>query len=252
MGETEQKHILDIIPAYALGILNAGEVDDANRHLAGCETCQVELVAYEQVVDALPLAASDFESSPALKDRLLLRVNSTPTDEKDGIESIASPESGYSWWQEAAVAIRNLINSPLWRPALLFFAVALVVSNVLIWQQANKPDPNSWRRIRLNGTEVAPDATGIIYISADGRNGTLIVDRLPQLGSENQYQLWLIEDGERTSGAIFSVDEDGYRGIQINSVEPLEKFRAFGITIEPAGGSPGPTGERVLGYELPV
>jgi anti-sigma-K factor RskA len=33
-------------------------------------------------------------------------------------------------------------------------------------------------------------------------------------------------------------------------VEPLLKFQAFGITVEPTGGSPGPTGEKVMGGEL--
>ncbi|HET6443215.1 MAG TPA: anti-sigma factor [candidate division Zixibacteria bacterium] len=251
MGEKEQQHIFEIIPAYALGSLDVGETEVASRHLAVCETCRAELVAYEEVVDALPLAASEFEPSPVLKERLMQRVSSASASDKGGVEPVASPESGSSWWQRVAEALRILINGPSWRPVALVFAVVLVVSNVLIWQQTNKPDPNSWRRIGLTGTVVAPDATGIIYISADGRNGTLIVDRLPQLGSENEYQLWLIEDGERSSGAIFSVDEDGYRGIQIESVEPLENFDSFGITIEPAGGSPGPTGERVLGYDLP-
>jgi hypothetical protein len=52
------------------------------------------------------------------------------------------------------------------------------------------------------------------------------------------------------SGAVFSVDEDGYRGLEIESDEPLQDFESFGITVEPAGGSPGPTGDRVLGYNL--
>jgi anti-sigma-K factor RskA len=144
--------------------------------------------------------------------------------------------------------LQSLVNGPRWRPVVLLFVVALVVGNVFQWQQANQSDPNSWRRIRLTGSEVAPNATGIIYISADGRNGTVIVDQLPQLAPEQQYQLWLIQDGERASGAIFSVDNNGYRGLQIVSTQPLQDFTAFGITIEPAGGSPGPTGDRVLGY----
>ena len=104
--------------------------------------------------------------------------------------------------------------------------------------------------MRLAGSEVAPEASGIIYNSADGRNGTVIVDRLPQLGPDQQYQLWLIQHGQRTSGAVFSVDADGYRGLQIASPIPLQDYSAFGITIEPAGGSPSPTGQRVLGYNL--
>jgi anti-sigma-K factor RskA len=34
------------------------------------------------------------------------------------------------------------------------------------------------------------------------------------------------------------------------SEQPLKAFSTFGITIEPAGGSPGPTGDKVLGGGL--
>jgi len=250
MGEMEQEHILEIIPAYALGSLDASEAESARQHLAGCDLCRAELATYETVVAVLPMAAPDVEPSLALKGRLMARLRTEPVGEKTVVDSIEPSQSEVSWRQQVTGAFKNLINGPRWRPVALLFIIALVLSNVLVWQQANRPDPNSWRRIRLTGSEVAPEATGIIYISADGRNGTLIVDRLPQLGSEKQYQLWLIEDGERTSGAIFSTDSDSYRGIQIHSAQPLQDYGAFGITVEPVGGSPGPTGERVLASNL--
>jgi anti-sigma-K factor RskA len=249
MADIEQGHIMEIIPAYALGCLDAGEAASASRHLAGCEICQAELATYDAVVDVLPWAAPDVEPSQALKGRLLARVSSMAAGEKETIQPpITTKPSGLSWWQQATGAFQSLVSGPRWRPVALLFVFALVVGNVLVWQQANQPDPNSWRRIRLTGSEVVPEAMGIIYISADGRNGTLIVDQLPQLAPEQQYQLWLVKDGERASGAVFSVDNDGYRGLQIISTQPPQDFNAFGITIEPAGGSPGPTGDRVLGY----
>ena len=67
------------------------------------------------------------------------------------------------------------------------------------------------------------------------------------LDDAQQYQLWLIRDGERTSGGVFSVSQSGYTAMQVYSREPLASFDAFGITIEPYGGSPGPTGDKVLG-----
>ena len=82
------------------------------------------------------------------------------------------------------------------------------------------------------------------------RKRFLTVAGLPVLSPEQQYQLWLIVDGQRASGAIFSVNEDGWAKVSVDSERPLAEYGAFGITIEPTGGSPGPTGERVLGHEL--
>ena len=87
-------------------------------------------------------------------------------------------------------------------------------------------------------------------VSTDGEHGTLVVDGLPALDEERQYQLWLIEDGQRTSGGVFSVNPEGYGSLWVLSPEPLSGYSAFGITIEPAGGSPGPTGAKVLGSTL--
>ncbi len=75
-----------------------------------------------------------------------------------------------------------------------------------------------------------------------------MVDHLPVLDpDELQYQLWLIQDGQRTSGAVFSVNKYGYGSVWVSSPEPLSSYSDFGISIEPAGGSPGPTGDKVLG-----
>jgi anti-sigma-K factor RskA len=250
MPNAEHDEILELIPAYALNSLDADEAAIVDQHLPDCETCQAELATYEAVVDVLPLAAPDATPSPDLKERLMARVKTVPDAETAAAVPQPPPEAELSGWQSFREAMRNFLAGPRWRPAVLLLFIALVVSNILLWQQLNEPSPNAWRRISLTGSGVAPEATGIIYISADGQKGTLIVDRLPQLNPEQQYQLWLIQDGQRTSGGVFSVDTDGYRGIEIESLQPLQDFDAFGVTIEPAGGSPGPTGERVLGSNL--
>jgi anti-sigma-K factor RskA len=100
----------------------------------------------------------------------------------------------------------------------------------------------------MAGTEAAPEAVGILYISLDGVNGTLVVDGLPVLAAGQQYQLWLNTEGVKDSGAVFSVNEAGYRGIELESPLPLESYETFGITVEPQGGSLAPSGARVLVY----
>jgi anti-sigma-K factor RskA len=61
---------------------------------------------------------------------------------------------------------------------------------------------------------------------------------------------WLIENGQRTSGGVFSVSQEGYGSLRVSSPQPLSNYSAFGITVEPVGGSPGPTGNKVLGSPL--
>ena len=243
MRDADHDQYLELIPAFALNSLDADEAQAVSRHLAGCEACQAELAAYEEVVDVLPLAAAQTTPPAALKGQLMDRVQTQPAAEP------AAPEAKPSWWRGAAADLQAWLAGPRWRPALLLAILILAIGNVYFWREATRPSPTAWRRIRLEGTEVAPEASGVIYISADGQNGAIIVDKMPQLGEAQQYQLWLIADGQRTSGAVFSVPADGYQTVLVESPRPLREYGAFGITVEPAGGSPGPTGDRVLGSE---
>lgn len=242
--------ILGLIPAYALASLDAAEAERVGRHLAGCEICQTELATYESVVGLMALGAPDALPAPDLKDRLLTHANPRSA-QSPKVASQQPLSSSRNLGQKISEAVRDFLTGSRWRPVTVALVVILLISNVLLWQQSRSSQTtDGWQQIHLYGSDVAPAATGIIYISADGRNGTLVVDGLPTLTADQQYQLWLIKDEQRNSGAVFSVDQDGYRGIEIESAVPLDTYSAFGVTIEPAGGSPGPTGERVLGYNL--
>jgi anti-sigma-K factor RskA len=125
----------------------------------------------------------------------------------------------------------------------------LLVSNILLWQQVNelesRPGPGQMQAIPLKSTGLIPNADGYLVISADGLSGALVLDQLPQ--SDNQeYQLWLVKDGQRTSGALLSVDELGYGGGRVNAPEQLFNYAWAEVTLETAGGSPQPTGDVIL------
>jgi len=49
---------------------------------------------------------------------------------------------------------------------------------------------------------------------------------------------------------VFSTDEKSYGGTRIRAPRSLLDYSAVGITIEPTGGSPQPTGNQVLGGPL--
>jgi anti-sigma-K factor RskA len=139
-----------------------------------------------------------------------------------------------------------VFNQPVWRPLSLLLILVLVASNALLWQRLNRM-PATFATINLSGTAVAPQATGLIVISSDGQHGTLVVQQLPALPAAQAYQLWLRKDGQRISGGVFSVTDDGYRSLWVGAPDPLGSYQEFGVTIEPAGGSHDPTGAKVLG-----
>lgn len=237
-----EEHVLEQIPAYALGILDGAEAKTVTDHLATCDRCRAEMRAYSQVVDSLPLAMVQVEPPATLKGKILQQATST--------ERPVQAQPSRKWWQGLSARLAPV--APVWGMVSLILIVLLGASNLFLWQRLNRVenDRNRLATVPLTGTELAPNATGMLVISADGEHGTLVVDRLPVLDASQQYQLWLIRDGKRTSGGVFSVDDEGYGSVWISSPEPLASYQAVGITIEPNGGSPSPTGERVLGGEL--
>lgn len=240
MHKDDHDQIAELIPEYALGILAAGEAAVVKQHLESCAACQQELASYAAVVDAMTLAVPTMDPPAHLRAQLFERIQETPAPE---MPAAASP----SWWEAASRSLRSFLNGPRWRPALALAVIAILVGAVYFWQQSrNEP----LAQFALTATDAAPGAAGLIEVAAGGRDATLTVSGLPTLSTSEQYQLWLIVDGQRDSGAVFSVASDGSATVPIDSERPLADYGAFGITIEPAGGSPGPTGQRVLGFNL--
>lgn len=237
-------HVVELLPAYALDCLDEEEFILVSEHLARCAGCHAALRSYQAVVDQLALTVPEADPPADLKGRLMDRIQPA--------RPVASQQPRLPWWRRLSTFMQR--TTPAWGLASLLLIVALAVSNLWLWVQLNRQpvwiEPRVMQTVILTGTEAAPEATGLLVLSLDGQHGTLVVDKLPPLDPERQYQLWLIEDGGRTSGGVFSVSQNGYGSVWVSSPQPLSSYSAFGITIEPEGGSPGPTGEKVLGSTL--
>jgi anti-sigma-K factor RskA len=241
-----EEHVLDLLPSYAFGCLDEAETILVSEHLALCPACQAEWRAYQKTVDQLGLVSLEAAPSPGLKARLMDGVR--PSDQP------VTPQPARSWWDPLQIFMGRF--GPGLVAAGLVLILLLGISDFWFWQRLNQleaaqPELAVMRTVPLEGTELMPNANGLVVISVDGEHGTLVVDGLPPLDNYHQYQLWLIEDdGQRQSGGVFSVDEEGYGALWVSSPAPLSDYVAVGITIEPAGGSPGPTGDKVMGGTL--
>ncbi len=238
-----EKHVSDLIPAYALGALDEAEAAGVRAHLDTCALCQEELQAYEEAAGVLPLALPPDVPPPHLKAAVLSAIGSVE-------RAPLAPQ------QPSAMArLVAFFRQPLrvWALVGLLAVLVLGASNLALWREVQRlqgTQAQAMQVVVLSGTELVPQATGSMVIGRDGLVGTLVVDGLPQLDEAHEYQLWFIEDGQRTSGGVFKVSEEGYGSLYIHAPRPVSSFSALGVTIEPAGGSPGPTGDKVLGVDF--
>ncbi|CAN5603722.1 anti-sigma factor [soil metagenome] len=224
------------LAAYALGSLDPDDHAILEAHLRGCRECRELLEEYEEVVDLLSLAAPAEPPPEGALDRLLerARLASEPVEfvQPAGQDRRAT----YLWGGFAALA-----------------ALLLVMLAWNIWLQFGADDGytldsgNIALVVPLEGSENAEQATAHLIMDYSWEDGALIASGLPVLGPDRDYQLWFVRsDGTRVSGAVFHPDDSGQITVRIYVPDDLRSVERIGVTEEPAGGSPGPTGRNVL------
>lgn len=215
----------DLFPGFALGILEPEEARRVEEHLAGCAACRDDLAAFDEVTGHLSLSLPSADPPPGLEDRIMRRVNG------------------------ASRVRRIVLRIPTWGAIAALLIVALGAGNVFQLARAGRPQTVAQapglNSIVLVGVDSGKGAYGTVVLDSQDNGGVLAIRGLPHLDQAYQYQLWLVRDGERRSGGVFSVNDEGYGNLLLAIPNDFKGFTTIGISVEPAGGSPAPTGARV-------
>jgi anti-sigma-K factor RskA len=92
----------------------------------------------------------------------------------------------------------------------------------------------------LNGNDLSPKAKVISYVNHNTKSVIINAERLPDLDTEHDYQMWADVEGEMINMGVISKDKNLMAMTYIDHAESLN------ITIEPAGGNDHPTVERLV------
>jgi anti-sigma-K factor RskA len=215
----------ELIGAYALGALPVETLADIGEHLVSCAN-HPEAANLKAIAASLAFAAPEREPPPALKSRLMAAVRG------ETAEAPAAERGGFfdrlrRWRPQRAVpyALAGALSAAV---------LALVITNV------GDSDDGGTEKITLAG---ANNAQGLIHVVEDD----LVVmeaDGLEPLDSEETYQVWAIRSGRPVSIGLLGPASEGEVDQAMRG--DLIGVDAVAVTIEPAGGSITPTGERVL------
>ena len=242
MAQDEHTPYIENIPAYAIGALDADDVAALDEHLQNCASCRKELAEYRAMSESLLTAIPPKQPSAALRKRLQSQLPSA--------QKRSHPQ--------------NVLS--LGRLALGFAIIILVVLNITSLVQIHQIQNQQIALMnQVDDSQVAlalmssPNAQILPLIGDIAVSGTLLFDiqnntavliarNLPQLGDEKIYQIWLVEEnGGRVSAGLFRPESgQTYTTKAILSTQPLADYLGIGVTVEPAGGSVAPTGERVF------
>jgi len=240
------------LAAYALGALDADEISALESHLYGCKDCQAELAEYQAVTTGLLQASPPKTPPPGLRRKLVAQLHSQQA-RTPGLP--ANIFARFSLGQvTAAVVVVILLGLNIYSS----FQIRDLQQQQTTLTESLSNEQTALAMLSYPSTQslaVNPDVenlAGSMLVDREKRIAVLVLWNLPPLAAGQTYQAWLIDaEGNRVSGGLFTPTVgNSYTTTTIRSPAPIGEFDGFGVTVEPSGGSNGPTGPRVLTVDL--
>lgn len=229
------------LAAYAMGALDPEEASALEAHLRTCDSCRAELADYQRVSAGLLSALPPQAPRAAVKRNLQKRLQSQVRSSR--------PQMKWSLNRMTVAAAFVL---------LLGLNIVSVYEVYTLKQEQTELD-GQYGSQQSAIAMLAYPSTQAFGFEQSGVSGSLLVDKkrnllavfawhLPPAPAGKTYQMWLIDPQEdRTSGGFLIPEgQQPFVMAVIKSPQPLTGFIGLGVTLEPLGGSPKPTGPRVL------
>lgn len=241
---------------YVFGLLSEAEnkevQDMADKHA----DVQSEIIAIEKAVINLSYSISPHlsaENYNKIREKLLERQKVIEMQPKRGI-------SPYLGWAAAilllfAVGIQYFNYNQVTQEAQQATAERNKFEQMLAsLQEQNTETEKALAIIRdksnitvsLEGQEVSPESFAKVYVNNDKNEIYVDIAGLPEPPQGKVYQVWALKLDPLTPTSIGVLDAaTAQENKGIYRVDNFEGAEAFGITLEPAGGSESPTLEQL-------
>lgn len=283
MIDSDKKAPADLAGAYALNALDAADIATFEAHLAESEQARVEAAQLSDAAVALSLAITPVEPSAGLKASLMARLATTPqlpplpvavAPERENSPvaplTAATPLDGAGPSPSAAESPASTRTSASdkaqarWfqRPARVMLAaaaaVALFVGGAFIGDSFTSNDFVDQQASSLAQINAAADSQRASTTTSDGQDATLVwsnslglsaflVDNLPALSDNEDYQLWYMNDAGAVGAGTFDSTGEGTVWRVLDG--KMHVGDQVGVTVEPNGGSDQPTSEPIIAFQ---
>ena len=242
----------ELLGAYALDALDPEEREQVELHLRDCARCRAEVADHREVAGRLAYGGA--AAPEGVWDRIVESLEATPP-ELDLTVRVPGGTQVVPLGDGAARRRRS------WSTRLLAglgaaALVAVVVLGVGLYRQNDKIGDLEDQLQEVSLERVArgafedPDSRRVVLTSPDGRltarmamtaegSGYLLALGLPELASDETYQLWQISGGREVSLGTF-------REPTVVAFGASPEAERFVVTREARGGVPTPAGPAVV------
>jgi len=234
---SQERHVTEELPAYALGALERDEQEIVAAHLETCLVCSRDLAQFEEALfEAAAIGAVSVEPPRDLRTRIVLRHRDARVP-------------GTTGWEQRAV---GFLRRPLPTALPLALGVLLLVAFVVVGTTRQQADSYAralagvadGRVVALAPTGANPDARAAVVIPTQG--SPYLVVRLPAPPPGKAWEAWVLRPGPSGATAIPAGTAERGDVFTLPLTVPLGAGDGIAITLEPAVGSAQPTTEPVL------
>jgi anti-sigma factor RsiW len=257
----------ELVELYVIGALPAEEAREVAAHLDGCPGCRALERNAIEVAQVLRLASDQIDPSPNLRSRLMAAVRQGEAAAPVAVPAAAGASGGWralrSWlWPglplpvaAVAAALPLLLSGWLGLQVMSLQSAVRSTESALVnsWQTSQdaaeilgKAVERGGSTARLQGMEMSPSASGMLYYIPADTEGVLVVSGLPEIPRGKVFQCWLMSGERRLSGGTFYRESDGRALLVVRSPVPLDSVDTVGVTEEPHGGSVEPGASRFV------
>lgn len=268
---TDLRHISsEDLALHAMQALLPEESAAINAHLAQCDPCRDELASLSGDLALVALGVDQRPLPAGARDRFLEKLSPFPGADSDattaGVVSITSrqPNRAAIWVPWLATAALLILSISLGFEVQRLRVELQDESAVLARQNAAGARaqqvlevlsaPTAQRVVLAAAMPPAPAPTGrAIYLPA--RGGLIFQGNdLARLSEDKTYELWVIpaNGSAPIPAGLFRPDGAGNATVVLPPLPIGIPAKAFGVTIEKAGGSTTPTAPIILAGSAPA
>ncbi|UFH45530.1 anti-sigma factor [Flavobacterium galactosidilyticum] len=256
--ETQEYIESGVLELYVYGLLNETENEEVALMAKNNPQINAEIIAIEKAIVALSSSFSPFHSVAnyeKIKEKLALKHNPKVIE--------LEPKRNWSQYIGWAAAVLLLAGIGYQYNQNQFVTNQVVQSSTIekaklekdikVLELKNAASETSLAVVRdtkntvvvLGGQAVAPESSAKVYWNQDTKVVYIDAAGLPEPPQGMVYQVWALKLNPLTPTSIGLLDNFDANDQKLFAVNSADQAEAFGITLEPAGGSLTPTMEQL-------
>lgn len=256
--ETQEYIESGVLELYVYGLLNETENEEVALMAKNNPQINAEIIAIEKAIVALSSSFSPFHSVAnyeKIKEKLALKHNPKVIElepKRNWSQYIGWAAAvlllagiGYQYNQNQFVTNQVVQSSTIEKAKLEKDIKALELKNAASETSLAVVRDTKNTVVVLGGQAVAPESSAKVYWNQDTKVVYIDAAGLPEPPQGMVYQVWALKLNPLTPTSIGLLDNFDANDQKLFAVNKADQAEAFGITLEPAGGSLTPTMEQL-------